>query len=253
VFGDNTWKMLAAVIVFILATGFAAHQYQSTFGSGPPDWMQVREHESQPIEGVFQPNPAWHHFKNLLRTASAAAEVQCAPDCTVHLIELASGRNRTVVWSGETVHNQGFDPLPRIARTLGMDPSRLLGFYTSEGAPLAFATGKYSRNNQQVLVTIHLDKPMPPGAEKFLVSRENGSNFMSLDAGSQRTIGLGYLRRVPEMIEACGVLLPPHATLVHYFPEATATVVSGPETMVAWISTDLKNAGVSPSITYSSH
>lgn len=252
-FGDNTWKLWVAVIVFALATGFAAHQYRSTFASRPPGWMQVREHESQRIEGVFQPNPAWHHFKDLLRTASAAAEVQCAADCTVQLIELASGRNSAVVWSGETVHNQGFDPLPRIERRLGMDPSRVLGYYTSEGAPLAFATSKYPRNDQQVLVTIHLDKPIAPGAGRFLINRENGSNFMSLDSGSERTIGLGYLRRVPEMVEACGVLLPLHATLVRYFPEATATIVSGPETMVAWISTDLKNGGAAPSVTYSSH
>ena len=252
-FGDNTWKLWVTVTVFVLATWFAAHQYQSTFGSGPPDWMQVREHESQRIEGVFQPNPAWHHFKDLLRTASAAAEVQCAPDCTVQLIELASGRNSAVIWSGETVHNQGFDPLPRVERRLGMDPSRVLGYYTSEGAPLAFATGKYSRNNQQVLVTIHLDKPLAPAAGRFLISRENGSVFMSLHSGGERTIGLGYLRRVPETIEACGVLLPPHATLLRYSPEATATVVSGPETMVAWISTDLKDNITSPSITYSSH
>ena len=252
-FGDNIWKMWAAVIVFVLATGFAAHQYQSTFGSGPPGWMQVREHESQQIEGGFHPDPAWHQFKDLVRTASAAAELQCAGNCTVQLIELASGRNRTVVWSGETVHNQGFDPLPKIERRLQTDPSRMLGYYTSEGAPLAFATSKYPRNDQQVLVTIHLDKPMAPGAGRFLVSRENGSYFMSQDSGSERTIGLGYLRRVPEMVEACGILLPPHATLLRYSPEATATVVSGPETMVAWISTDLKDNITSPSITYSLH
>ena len=252
-FGDSTGKLWVTMAVFILATGFAAHQYQSTFGSGPPDWMQVREHKSQQIEAVFHPDPAWHQFKDLVRTAAAAAEVQCAGDCKIQLIELASGRNHTVVWSGETVHNQGFDALPRIERRLGMDPSRVLGYYTSEGAPLAFATSKYPRNDQQVLVTIHLDKPIAPGAGRFLISRENGSNFMSLDSGSERTIGLGYLRRVPEMVEACGVLLPLHATLVRYFPEATATIVSGPETMVAWISTDLQDNITSPSITYSSH
>jgi hypothetical protein len=253
VFGDNTWKLWVTVAVFILATGFATHQYQSTFGSRPPDWMQVREHESQPIEGVFHPDPAWHQFKDLVRTVSAAAELQCAGECTVQFIELASGRNGTVVWSGETVHNQGFDPLPKIERRLGTDPSHLLGYYTSEGSPLAFATSKYPHNDQQVLVTIHLDKPLAPAAGRFLISRENGAVFMGPDSGGERTIGLGYLRRVPEMVEACGVLLPPHATLLRYFPEATATVVSGPETMVAWISTDLKDNITLPSITYSSH
>jgi hypothetical protein len=241
------------VAVFVLSTWFAAHRYQSTFGSRPPDWMQVREHESQKIEGVFHPDPAWHQFKDLARTAVAAAELQCAGECTVQLIELASGHNRTVVWSGETVHNQGFDPLPRIERRLGVGSSRVLGFYTSEGAPLAFAMGKYSRNNQQVLVTIHLDKPLAPAAGRFLVSRENGSNFMSPDSGGERTIGLDYLRRVPEMVEARGILLPPHATLLRYSPEATATVVPGPETMVAWISTDLQDNITVPSITYSLH
>jgi hypothetical protein len=253
VFADNTWKMWAAVAAFTLAIWFAGHQYQSTFASRPPDWMQVREHASQPIEGVFHSDTAWHHFKDLLRTVSAAAEVQCAGDCTVQLIELASGRNRTVVWSGETVHNQGFDPLPKIERRVGTDPSHLLGYYTSEGTPLPFATNRYPHNNQQCLVTIHLDKPLAPAAGRFLISRENGSVFMGPDSGGERTIGLGYLRRVPEMIEACGVLLPPHATLQRYSPEETATVISGPETMVAWISTDLQDNITSPSITYSSH
>jgi hypothetical protein len=253
VFGNNTWKLWVTLTVFTLAIWFAGHQYQSTFGSGPPAWMQLREHESQKIEGAFQSNPAWHQFRDLVRTTSAAAEVQCAGDCTVQLIELASGRNGTVIWSGETVHNQGFDALPKIERRLGTDPSHLLGYYTSEGAPLAFATSKYPHNDQQVLVTIHLDKPMAPGAGRFLVSRENGSYFMNPNSGGERTIGLGYLRRMPEVVEACGVLLPPHATLLRYFPEATATVVSGPETMVAWISTDLKNNGAAPSVTYSSH
>ena len=252
-FGDNTWKLWVTVAVFVLSTWFAAHQYQSTFASRPPDWMQVREHESQRIEGVFKTSPAWHHFKDLAQTAVAAAELQCAGECTVQLIELGSGRNRTIVWSGETVHNQGFDPLPVIERRVGTDPSHLLGFYTIEGAPLPFATNRYPHNNQQVLVTIHLDKPLAPAAGRFLISRENGSDFMGPDSGGERTIGLGYLRRVPEMIEACGVLLPPHATLLRYSPEATATVISGPETMVAWISTDLQDNITSPSITYSLH
>ena len=252
-FGDNTWKLWAAVGVFILATGFAVRRYESTFGSGPPDWMQLREHQSPQIEGGFHPDPAWHQFRDLARTAVAAAELQCAGECTVQFIELGSGRKATVVWSGETVHNQGFDPLPVIERRMGTDPSHLLGYYTMEGAPLPFATNKYPHNDQQVLVTIHLDKPLAPAAGRFLISRENGSGFMGPDSGGERTIGLGYLRHIPEIVEARGILLPPHATLLRYSPEATATVVDGPETMVAWISTDLKDNITLPSVTYSSH
>jgi len=215
--------------------------------------MQLREHASQPIEGVFHQDPAWHHFRELARTAVDAAELQCAGECTVQFIELGSGRNRTVIWSGETVHNQGFDSLPVIERRVGTDPSHLLGYYTIEGAPLPFATNKYPHNNQQVLVTIHLDKPLAPAASRFLIRRENGSVFTGPDSGSERTIRLGYLRRVPEVVEALGILLPPHATLLRYSPEETATVVPGPETMVAWFSNGLQDNITSPSITYSSH
>ncbi len=252
-FGDNTWKLWVTVAVFVLSTWFAAHRYQSTFASRPPDWMQLREHASQPIEGVFHAEPAWPHFRELARTAVAAAELQCAGECTVQFIELGSGRNHTVVWSGETVHNQGFDALPVIERRVATDPSHLLGYYTMEGAPLPFATNKYPHNDQQVLVTIHLDKPLAPAAGGFLISRENGSGFMSSDSEGERTIRPGYLRRIPERIEALGILLPPHATLLRYSPEETATVVSGPETMVAWFSNGLQDNITSPSVTYSLH
>lgn len=252
-FGDNTWKLWLTLAFFTLAIWFAGHQYQSTFGSRPPEWMQLREHKSQPIEGAFHSDPAWHHFRELARTAVAAAELQCAGECTVQFIELGSGRNRTVVWSGETVHNQGFDSLPVIERRVATDPSHLLGYYTIEGAPLPFATNKYPHNDQQILVTIHLDKPLAPAAGRFLIRREDGSGFTSSDSGGERTIRLGYLRRMPERVEALGILLPPHATLLRYSPEATATVVDGPETMVAWFSNGLQDNITLPSITYSLH
>src|SRR5882672_12922729 len=41
VFGDGKWKIWVAGTIFVVVTGFALRQYQSTFGPKLPDWIQL--------------------------------------------------------------------------------------------------------------------------------------------------------------------------------------------------------------------
>lgn len=251
-FADNTWKVWAAIALCVLSVGFAVRRAESTFGSRPPDWMQLREHKSQRIEGAFRTSPAWRHFQDLARAAKAQADVQCASDYSVQLTEFEPGGDRAVVWSGETVHNQGFEPLSKIERMLWIELSRVLGFYAADGTPLGFATRKNLRTGNQLFITIHLDKSIEPGAATFLIRRESAAHLALTGPATERIMRLGYLRRTPELVAVQGVVLPPRAKLVRCFPEAAATIVPGDATLVDWISTDLDSAAA-PSVAFSSH
>ena len=250
---DNTWKVWAAIALCVLSIGFAVRRVESTFGLRPPDWMQLREHTSPRIEGVFGTSPAWHHFQDLARAARVQADIQCATDYSVQLVEFERGGDRAVVWSGETVHNQGFDPLSKIERMLWIELSRVIGFYAADGTPLGFATRRNPRTGNQLFITVHLDNSIAPGAAVFLIRREGAAHLPPTGSASERIMRLGYLRRTPELVAAQGVVLPPRATPKRYAPAESAMVVPGPATMVAWISSDMKDNGALLSVTFSPH
>ena len=241
-FGNGTWKIWVTVAAFAMAAGFAAHRYQVTFDSQPPDWLHVGDHRSQRIPKLHEPNAAWHRLHHLLQTTRATAQTRGLDDCSLQLIEFERNGTDAIVWSGETVRNHGFEPRTRIEYDLWIDAPQLLGFYTSDGAPLPFTTYKNPpANNRQLLVIVHLDKPIAPGATGFLVRRERRLNFADAYSGGQRSVGLGLLAQETGRIDARGVVLPAHATLGRYFPEGEATVFTAPPVTVAWISTDLNN------------
>jgi hypothetical protein len=250
VFEDGRWKIWVAVASFVIVVGFALRQYQSGFVSHPPDWMHVQEHESQRIPDLHEIDSAWRKVTVLWQMTRAAAASQQVANYTIMLTELASKGPDATAWQGETIRNQGFEPLSRIERELwGTDPARLLGYYTSDGLPLRFAT----RNNPSIpglhLVTVHLDGPMAPAASTFLIRRERQPNSTPLNGTGPRTFGFNYFRQ-GDGVEACGVLLPPRATLVRYSPEPTAIVMEESPTAVAWIISDPKATMMPLSITY---
>lgn len=248
-FGDGRWKIWVGVAILLLVVGFALRQYQSAFVSHPPDWMHVREHESQRIPDMHEIDSAWRKVAVLLQMTRVTAESQQIPNYTLMLIELAREGRDATLWQGETIRNQGFEPMSRIERELWTDPSRLLGYYTSDGLPLGFAARKTPPIPNLLLITVHLDQPMAPAASTFLIRRERQPNSTPLNGASLRTFGFDYFRQ-GDGIEACGVLLPPHAALVRYSPEPTAIVISESPTAVAWIISDLKTTRMPLSITY---
>lgn len=102
----------------------------------------------------------------------------------------------------------------------------------------------------QLLVTVHLDGTIAPGAVTFLIERERSGGLTPGGTLRERTMGLGYLKRRPGAIEARGVRLPPHATLVRYSPESTATVFAEPPATVVWNSADLGTNAAVLSVTF---
>lgn len=250
VFGDGKWKTWLATLFFVLIIGFAVRQYRSAFASHPPDWMNLQERASQRIPDVHEVHSAWFQFAELLKSTRAAAESLHVADYSIVFIELATKGHETILWFGETIPNEGFDPMPNIERQLFLDPSRILGYYTSDGTPLAFATRGMPGGGNHIIATVHADKPIAPGASMFLIGRERLPEFKATDVQNQKRVGLGNLRYTPGRIEARGILLPPGATLTRYAPEALAIVISSSPTMVAWISSDLITNKTSLSITF---
>ena len=252
-FGDSTWKTWLTVGIFALVAGFAVHRCKSTFGSRPPDWLQLFDHRSQRISGLNKPNSVWRQFSDLVERTRAAAEVKSLDYYSISVIEFERNGSDAVLWWGETVRNQGFEPLSKIERQLWMDPSGLLGFYTKEGAPLSFTTRLNPPNKGQLLVTVYLEKPIAPGATTFLVRRQRRGGLSQAGAAGERTVALGKLKDMLDAIEARGVVLPPRAALVRYSPEAEATVFPAAPTMIAWISADMKTNATPASVTFAAH
>lgn len=250
VFEDGKWKIWVAGTVFVIVVGFALRKYQSTFGSNLPDWIHLREHKSERIPEVHGVNSAWRQFAELLRLTRAAAAAQHTANYTIQLIELSGDEHDATLWWGEPIANQGFEPMPNVERELWMDPSPLLGYYSDDGTPLGFATRKNPHGGDQLLVTVHLNKPIAPAATAFLIRRERRPELKPAKSGSERILGLGYLRYGGGVIETRGLLLPPHTTLVRYRPEAPAVMIPESPVMVAWISADLKTNTTPLSVTF---
>lgn len=246
----RNWKTWIAWITFALVMAYALRQYQFTFGSHPPASLQLREHQSRSIPHLRQPTSAWRQFRSLLQTVRATAETQHADEYTILLIEFQHSNPESVQWWGETVRNQGFEPLTKIERELWTDPSRLLGYYTADGAPLGFATRLNPPNTGQLLVTVHPDKPIPPGATTFLIRREHRSNLAPVISSGERTIALGRLTQIRGRIDVRGILLPRRATLLRYTPASLATISADPPTMIAWISSDVPTNPTPLSVTF---
>jgi hypothetical protein len=250
VFGDGKWKIWVALVVFVLVIGYAFHQYESTFVSHPPDWMHLQEHTSQRIPNMHEVESPWRQFAELLRSVRAAAETLHVDRYTIQLIELGNDVHTSIIWWGEPILNEGFDPMPKIERQFFFDPSHILGYYNSDGTPLAFATRKMPGGGDQVIATIHADNPIAPGASMFLIRRELRTDKKATESKSQRTVGLGNLRYAPGRIEARGLLLPPGGTLDRYVPDGPAIVAPSSPVMVAWISSDLGTNTAPLSITF---
>jgi hypothetical protein len=250
VFSDGKWKTWVAVVVFVLVIGFALHQYRSSFVSHPPDWMHLQEHTSQRIPNMHEIDSPWRQFAELLQSTRAAAESLHVDRYTIQLIELGSDVHTSVIWWGEPILNEGFDPMPKIERQFFFDPSHILGYYGSDGTPLAFATRRMPGGGDQVIATIHTDTPIAPGTSMFLIRRELRTDEKATGSKSQRTIELGNLRYAGGRIEARGLLLPPGATLGQYVPAESAIVSPALPLMVAWISSDLKTNTTPLSITF---
>jgi hypothetical protein len=253
VFGDGKWKTWLAIVFFACVIGFAVRQYRIAFGSRLPDWMHLQEHTSQPIPGQHEVNSAWFQFAELLKSTRAAAESQHIDHYTIWVTELGNDVHTTTYWSGETIPNQGFDPMPNIERQFYSSPSLVLGYYNSEGTPLDFATRGMPGGGDHVIATVHADTPIAPGASFFLIRREIRTDPKATTSKGERTIGLGNLRYAPGRIETRGVLLPPGATLGPYVPEAPAIVIPSLPTMVAWISSDLITNKTPLSVTFTPH
>jgi hypothetical protein len=253
VFGDGKWKTWVVVIAIALVIGFVLRQYRSAFVSHPPNWMHLREHASQRIPDVHEVHSAWFQFSELLKSTRAAAQSLHVDHYTVWVTEPGNDVHATTYWWGEPIPNEGFDPMPNIERQLFLDPSRILGYYTSDGTPLAFATRGMPGDRNQVIVTVHANPPIAPGAALFLIRRELLIDKKAANPKGQRTIGLGNLRYTPGRIEARGILLPPRATLTRYVPEGTAIVIPSSPTMVAWINSDLITNKVPLSVTFTPH
>jgi hypothetical protein len=253
VFGDGKWKIWLATVFFAFVIGFTVRQYRAAFVSHPPDWMHLQEHASQRIPDIHEVNSAWFQFSELLKSTRAAAESLHVDHYTIQLTELANDVHTSTLWWGETIPNQGFEPMPNIERQIFFDPSRILGYYSSDGTPLAFATRKMPGGGDQVIATVHADTPIAPGASMFLIRRELRTDKKATESKSQKTIGLGNLRYARDRIEARGLLLPPGATLGRYVPDGPAIVTPSSPTMVAWISSELITNKAPLSVTFTPH
>jgi hypothetical protein len=247
VFRDGRWKIWAALLAAVLAAGTALYRLHAIFGSSPPGWLHLSEHRSQAIPDMHELNSAWQKFHSLLQTIQTNAQARRLNDYAIHFIEIERNGTDAILWSGETVRNHGFELRPKIETMLWGDASGVLGFYTSDGDPLAFTTYKNSPANSPMLSAIvHLDKPLAPGAAQFLIYRQRYRNLAQANPGGQRTIGLGFLKPEPTRIDACGIRLPPRATLVRCFPESEATVLTKSPVTVTWLSTDLHTTNGTP-------
>lgn len=249
-FGDGKWKTWVVVVAIALAIGFVVRQFRSAFVSRPPDWMHLREHTSQRIPGLNDVHSAWFQFSELLKSTRAAAESHHVAQYTILVTELGNDVHTTTMWWGETIPNEGFDPMPNIERQFFFNPSRILGYYSSDGVPLGFATRGMPGGGDHVIATIHAPAPIAPGASLFLVRRERLANAKAVDSTGPKTIGLGNLRDAGDRIEVRGLLLPPGATLTRYSPEAPAIVIPSSPTMVAWISSNLVTNRTPLSVTF---
>jgi hypothetical protein len=237
---DGNWKSRVAVAAVVLAVGFAVYQYRSVFMPLGPASLQMREHESQRIPKLRETNSAFWQFSQLLHLVRTKAAARQVDKYSVQVMELDPDANNGVLWEGETVRNEGFDPLPDVEHDFWIDSSRVLGCYTAEGAPLAFRTRLNPPRTGQLVVTIHLNQPMAPGATEFLFIRERVPSQARPNNNNQRIIGLPPLIQEQDNVEGRGVVLPARAKLVHYFPESHATIWDGPPLMTAWTSDDFK-------------
>ena len=126
-FRDGKWRIWAALAGFASAVGFTWHQYQATLASRPPAALQIRDHHSQRIEGLRDPDSVWHVFQSLLREARASAESRSIENYSASLLELQPNGNDAVFWWGETVANPSFQSQSRVERQLWGEASHVLG------------------------------------------------------------------------------------------------------------------------------
>jgi hypothetical protein len=239
---DGNWKSRVAVAAVVLAVGFAVYQYRSVFMPHGPASLQMRERESQRIPKLRETNSAFWQFSQLLQLVRTKAAARQVKQYSVQVMELDPDGNNGVLWEGETVRNEGFDPLLNVEHALWLDSSRVLGCYTAEGAPLAFRTRLNPPLNGELVVSIHLDQPIAPGATAFLFIRERVPSQAHPYKNNQRIIGLQSMRKEQDNVQGRGVLLPARTKLVHYSPEPQAMIWNGPPMMTAWTSEDFQEA-----------
>ena len=228
------WKPLAVVLALIVGLSFAAIRMHRFFFSDPmPDWVELTENHSASI-----PKNPRQQFQALWQAATAEAEKRNQSIGAIRFLELGADAQDSVLWTAEQIVNGGFQPLRDFERSADIPRADLLGYYTIAGDPLRFRTRSNPNYPNSIPVTLHLDKPLAPGAAQLIVRREHSS--IELRAESNREFQLtlppsGGGRRLAGSLQIRAVYLGTDAALTGYTPQKNALVAADGSACVGWI------------------
>ncbi len=217
--------------VLLGAAGFAAWRLHAAFGrEALPVWMQFREHDSPDL-----PRAAWSQFQAVMRTAEREAEQRRRAIGSVRFIECAEDPSQSVLWTTERVTNLGYDPLSRVERSGDVPLATILGYYTAAGEPIGFTTRHQPNYPMSVPATLHLGKPLAPGATEVILRRERLA--LQLQASSNQGFDLALplsLWGRSGGLHVRALWLGENANLLKHSPEAGTLVLQERGPLVVW-------------------
>ena len=231
-FLKDNWKPLAVVLALIVSLSYAARRvYCSFISNQPPDWLELTENRSASI-----PKNPHQQFQALWQTAIAEAAKRNQSVGAVRFLELGADAQDSVLWTTERVVNGGFQPLRDIERSVSLSRDNLLGYYTIAGEPLRFRTRANPSHPNTIPVTLHLDKPLAPGAAQLILRRERYAVDLQADSNRELQLVFSPSGRPPlsDGLQIRAVYLGADAALTRYTPKSTLDAANS-SSWVGWI------------------
>ena len=233
---DN-WKLWLAVVACVVVTAFCARRAYDAFHERPPAWVKTEDRIGPAISRDAQLNVAWKKFSDLLGTVRRESAQQQLPVGTVSLLALESDATNAVSIATESVVNKGFNPLNNIQASIGGDEKRFVGFYATDGGPIAFTIVRVPGRPRNPPVTLHLNSPIAPGETQLVVRVERRRAPVNIGKDGKAQAGLGRFPRTPNAVYGRALGLPAGSAIVRTVPDKTATISDGVAPLVSWIGT----------------
>lgn len=234
--GGRTLQLAVLTVVAGTLVWFATARYRESFSQAPPEWLQPRQMNSPSL-----PKDAGAEFLKLLDLANRYGKQRGAPLGSVRLAEVRN-TNDLVWWTTERFTNAGFDPLRSIERSLRLDPPLFLGYYSSEGKPLAYTIKHSPTRPKDMLLTVHLPSPLAAGAADTLFRLELQTNRVRALKDGRHQVGLGRMPPADGAIHLWAVRLPERARVVRHIPGPGSEVSGNEVVQVAWANARMETS-----------
>src|ERR1051325_3581332 len=201
-------KFGAALCLALLVAAFCVKRFHDSFTEQPPAWLKQKRFSSPALSrSVGEP------FQQMLVLAQRYAEQRQIALGSVRELEIQADLTNAVLWTSDTFVNPGFKPLSRFERSLRIDRSRFIGYYTRAGKALDITLKHSPSRPQDLLMTIHLPAPVSPGASELVFRLEREIDRVKRGKDGKYQLGLGRMPGSTAAIHLLAVHLPERAEL----------------------------------------